>query len=323
MAKLVRDFSELSVEQASFAGGKGTSLAHMYQAGYPVPDGFVIQPLAFEDDLLTPRAWEQVQAHLAHMRLKYGEIAFAVRSSALSEDSAQASFAGEFESVLNVRDDDEICTAIHTVYRSRHDERVKMYSQVKGMDTAHEVAVVVQQLVQAESSGVMFTADPVTGRRDRAMITAAWGLGEAVVGGLVTPDTMIMEKSSGRIVSQETADKRVMTVRVQGGTEEIPVSEERRRIAVLREEEAAGLVDLGVQIEALYGMPMDIEWVLAERNYHNSPGQANHNFTRAGTASPVRMEAPQGAICGHAQQHRRINGRPADPAVWHLRPGGC
>jgi phosphoenolpyruvate synthase/pyruvate phosphate dikinase len=189
MAKFVQAFTELDVEQRSFAGGKGTSLAQMVQAGYPVPDGFVIQPQAFEGDSLTPKAWEQVQAYLARMRTEYGEIAFAVRSSALSEDSAQASFAGEFESVLNVSDDEDICTAIHTVYRSRHNERVKTYSQVKGMDTVHEVAVVVQQLVHAESSGVMFTADPVTGRRDQAMITAAWGLGEAVVGGLVTPDT--------------------------------------------------------------------------------------------------------------------------------------
>jgi pyruvate,water dikinase len=234
----------------------------MYQAGFPVPDGFVIQPQAFEDDLLTPRAWEQVQAHLARMRDKHGQIAFAVRSSALSEDSAEASFAGEFESVLNVGDDAEIFTAIHTVYRSRYNERVKSYSQVKGMDSDHEVAVVVQQLVYAESSGVMFTADPVTGRRDQAMITAAWGLGEAVVGGLVTPDTLIVEKASGRIVSQEIADKKMMTVRVQGGTEEVPVSEERRHLAVLREEEATELVNLGVQIETLYGMPMDIEWVL-------------------------------------------------------------
>jgi phosphohistidine swiveling domain-containing protein len=263
MAKFVCDFRELDAEQNAFAGGKGASLARMFQAGFPVPDGFVIPPQAFVDDALAPEAWEEVRLHLARMREAYDQIAFAVRSSALSEDSAEASFAGEFESVLNVRADEEICTAIHTVYRSRHGERVKAYSQVKGMDGDHQVAVVVQQLVEAESSGVMFTADPVSGRRDRAMITAAWGLGEAIVGGLVTPDTLIVEKTSGRILSQEIANKRVMTVRVQGGTEEAPVPEERRRAAVLGEEEAAELAALGVEIESLFGTPMDIEWVLS------------------------------------------------------------
>jgi phosphohistidine swiveling domain-containing protein len=270
MAKLVQAFRELNVEQNSFAGakgtsagGKGASLAQMFQAGFPVPDGFVIQPAAFEDDLLKPGAWEEVLHHLTRLREAHDQIAFAVRSSALSEDSAEASFAGEFESVLNVRDDEEIRTAIHTVYGSRHNERVKAYSQAKGMDSEHEVAVVVQQLVEAESSGVMFTADPVSGRRDQAMITAAWGLGEAVVGGLVTPDTLIVEKATGRIVSQEIADKRVMTVRIQGGTEEVPVPEERRHAAVLSEEKAAELAALGVRIESFFGTPMDIEWVLS------------------------------------------------------------
>ena len=270
MAKLVQAFRELDVEQNSFAGaqgtsagGKGASLAQMFQAGFPVPNGFVIQPGAFENDLLKPEAWEEVRCHLARLREAHGQIDFAVRSSALSEDSAEASFAGEFESVLNVHDDEEIRNAIHTVYRSRHGERVRAYSQVKGLNRDHEVAVVVQRLVEAESSGVMFTADPVSGRRDRAMITAAWGLGEAVVGGLVTPDTLIVEKASGRIVSQEIADKRVMSVRVLGGTEEVPVPEERRRAAVLGKREAAELAALGVQIETLFGMPMDVEWVLA------------------------------------------------------------
>jgi len=270
MSDIVKSFDELTAEQQAHAGGKGGSLARLYQAGYPVPDGFVILPSAFVDDELAPKAWTQVQVHLNRLRGTDDQadtrrpIPFAVRSSAMSEDSAQASFAGEFETVLNVCTDEEIRTAIHTVYHSRQNERVQAYSQAKGLSATHEVAVVVQQLVLAQSSGVLFTANPVTGQRDQAMISASWGLGEAIVGGLVTPDTLIVDKATGRVLARETADKQVMTVLLGSGTEEQPVPEALRRAPVLSDGEAAGLVRLGARIEADYGMPMDVEWTLAE-----------------------------------------------------------
>ena len=126
---------------------------------------------------------------------------------------------------------------------------------------AQEIAVVVQQLVRAESSGVLFTANPVTGQRDEAMLTATWGLGEAIVGGLVTPDTLVIHKPTGRILTREIADKQVMTVLRGNGTEEQPVPEKKRRAPALSDTQVTELVQLGVQVEALYGMPMDIEWV--------------------------------------------------------------
>jgi len=272
MSSLIRSFSELAAEGQSLAGGKGGALARLFQAGYPVPDGFVILPTAFgtasgsegDGDELTPEAWQQVQEHLDRLRGTVQDMAFAVRSSAMSEDSAQASFAGEFETVLNVSTDDEIRQAIHTVYLSRQSERVQAYSQAKGMDETHDVAVVVQQLVRAEQSGVLFTANPVTGQRSQAMISAAWGLGEAIVGGLVTPDTIICEKATGQVLTREIADKQVMTVLLGSGTEEQPVPQAKRRAPVLSDEEAAELVRLGTQVESLYGRPMDIEWVLAQ-----------------------------------------------------------
>ncbi len=276
MSDMVKTFSELGAEQQSQAGGKGGALARLFQAGYPVPDGFVILPSAFVDDELVPEAWSQVLVHLGRLRGADVEpgtrrpTAFAVRSSALSEDSVQASFAGEFETVLNVQTDDEIRQAIRRVYQSRESERVQAYSQAKGLMPTlegglHEVAVVAQQLVPAEGSGVMFTANPVTGQRDQAMISAAWGLGEAIVAGLVTPDTLIVDKATGDVLRRETADKQVMTVLQGSGTAEQPVPEALRRAPVLSDGRAAELVRLGAQIEALYGMPMDIEWVLVER----------------------------------------------------------
>jgi len=278
MSNVIRSFEELTAEQQPRAGGKGGSLARLSQAGYPVPDGFVILPTAFEDNALTSEAWTQVQVYLNRLRGTDGKadtlrpMTFAVRSSAMSEDSAQASFAGEFETVLNVHTDEEIRHAIHTVYHSRQSERVRAYSQAKGMMPTqaggmHEVAVVVQQLVHAESSGVLFTAHPVTGQRDQAMISAAWGLGEAIVGGMVTPNTLIVDKATSRVLTRETADKQVMTVCLGSGTKEQPVPETKRNAPVLSDEQAAELVQLGVRIETLYGMPMDIEWTLAKGTF--------------------------------------------------------
>jgi len=267
MSDTIRSFKELTAGQQPSAGGKAASLARLSQAGYPVPDGFVILPSAFSGESLKPEAWAQAQDYLARMRATGRDVAFAVRSSALSEDSAQASFAGEFETVLNVHTDEEIRQAVHTVVHSRQSERVQVYSQVKGVSAVHEVAVVVQQLVPASSSGVLFTANPVTGARDQAMISAAWGLGEAIVGGLVTPDTLIVDKATGRVLTRATADKQVMTVLAEHRTAEQPVPEAMRHAPVLSDGQAAELVRVGAQIETLYGMPMDIEWVLAEKAF--------------------------------------------------------
>ncbi|GAG43054.1 unnamed protein product, partial [marine sediment metagenome] len=139
-------------------------------------------------------------------------------------------------------------------YRARHDIDQGTVS----------LAVVVQFLVPAEAAGIMFTANPVSGARDQAIITAAWGLGEAIVGGMVTPDTLTVDQATGQMLARETADKQVMTMRVNGGTEEQPVPEELKDVPVLSDQQAADLARLGVQIENLYGMPMDIEWTLAD-----------------------------------------------------------
>jgi phosphohistidine swiveling domain-containing protein len=111
---------------------------------------------------------------------------------------------------------------------------------------------------------VLFTAHPVTGHRDQAMVSASWGLGEAIVGGLVTPDTLVVDKARGRVLSRETADKQVMTVLLDSGTQEQPVPQAKRREPVLSDDQAAELVRIGGRIEALYGMPMDIEWTLVD-----------------------------------------------------------
>ncbi len=233
MRDIVRPFNELIAEQQPSAGGKGGTLARLYQAGYPVPDGFVILPAAFAGDKLILEAWTQVQAHLRRMGADNG-VAFAVRSSALSEDSARTSFAGEFETVLDVRTGQEIHEAIHTVRRSRQSERVQGYSQAQGMATTHEVAVVVQQLIRAEISGVMFTADPVTGSSAHMTGNFVYGLGEQLVSGQANADTFTLARPKGKY----------------DGPPEL------RRFA-------RRLYKLGSRLEKELGCPQDVEWAIA------------------------------------------------------------
>jgi phosphohistidine swiveling domain-containing protein len=235
VTEAIRTFGELTAEERSSAGGKGGTLALLHQAGYPVPDGFVILPAAFEDERLKPEAWKQVQVHLARMREWAEEIAFAVRSSALSEDSALASFAGEFETVLDVHTDEMVREAIRTVRRSGQSERVKAYSEAKGMDEAHEIAVVVQRLVRADISGVLFTADPVTGGRQRMLGNYVYGLGDELVSGEAEPYTFTLDRPKGRY--DGPADMKRF---------------------------ARGLYKLGCRLEKDLESPQDIEWAMAE-----------------------------------------------------------
>jgi len=188
MLDMIKSFKELTPELQSLAGGKGCMLSKMFQAGYPVPDGFVILPSAFKENSLNEDAWNKIKHYLKEIRKDNESVLFAVRSSALSEDSAQASFAGEFETVLNVKTDEEIQSAIYEVFSSRESERVKAYSSVQGMDQSHQIAVVIQIMIQSEISGVLFTADPITGSHESMTGNFVFGLGEQLVSGEAMSD---------------------------------------------------------------------------------------------------------------------------------------
>ena len=175
----VQSFSEINKESTRLAGGKGGALAQMYQSGYPVPTGFVVLTTAFNESGLLPDAWDEVKENLALLKQENSK-AFAVRSSALSEDSGETSFAGEFETILGVQGEEEIREAIHTVWRSRQSERVKTYSDIHWLEGEHEIAVVVQSLIDSDYAGVLFTVDPVTGRSEM-LGNYVYGLGEKLV----------------------------------------------------------------------------------------------------------------------------------------------
>ena len=282
-------------------GGKGASLARMAAAGLPVPPGFHITTDAYRrfvdenhlgeriqsaaaqaqanDPATLDRASEQIQSLFAQgaipgdiaeaIRRWYGEMGadapVAVRSSATAEDLPGASFAGQLETYLNVHGGDQVLDAVKRCWASLWTGRAIGYRQRQGIRPEDvSMAVVVQQLVSADAAGVLFTANPVTGARDELMINAAWGLGEAIVSGRVTPDTIIVNKQTGAILSQEIAGKDVMTVRLPEGTREEAVPAGKRKQAALAPPLAAELARLGMKIEQLYGQPMDIEWAICD-----------------------------------------------------------
>jgi pyruvate,water dikinase len=193
--------------------------------------------------------------------------AVAVRSSATAEDLPEASFAGQQETYLNVSGADEVLDAVRKCWASLWTARAIGYRARQGISSETvALAVVVQLLVPAESAGILFTANPMNGDRQQMVINASWGLGEAIVGGGVTPDTLTLDKT-GQVIKRDTAEKLVQTVRVNGGTEEEPVPESLRGIPVLSDEQAAELGQLGQCIEELYNYPMDIEWTLADGEF--------------------------------------------------------
>jgi pyruvate,water dikinase len=283
-------------------GGKGASLARLASAGLPVPPGFHITTAAYrrfvtenglQEPILAavsevsasePAALEEASKQiaslfaqsripddlvgaisLAYAGLGEGDRPVAVRSSATAEDLPEMSFAGQQESYLNIRSEAMVLEAVKRCFASLWTARAIGY-RARHHIAPEEVslAVVVQELVPAEAAGILFTANPLTGASDQVMINAAWGLGEAIVGGLVTPDTVVVDKASGSLLTQEIADKQVMTVRTQLGTREEPVPAEQRTRAVLSAAQAAELTGIGVQIERLYDRPMDIEWAMRD-----------------------------------------------------------
>src|SRR5262249_26969466 len=157
-----------------------------------------------------------------------------------AEDLPELSFAGQQETYLNVRGGERVVEAVKRCWASLWTARAIGYrarQEIPPADVA--LAVVVQQLVPADVAGGLFTAEPVTGARDEIVINAAWGLGEAIVGSVVTPDTITVDKATGAIRSQEIADKAVMTMRTSDGTREESVPNEKRGRAALTAEQAA------------------------------------------------------------------------------------
>lgn len=274
-------------------GGKGSSLGRMRSAGMAVPPGFVITAAALETSLAMQGVLEEVRAlsseagaegvlekirqivldiplspqladEISTAYAALGNDVFvAVRSSACAEDGETASFAGQQETFLNVHGIDQVLERVVDCWASFFSERAIFYRQRKGSLADLGMAVVVQQQVDSDKSGVMFTIDPIRGRTDQIVIEAALGLGEALVSGLITPDNYVARRD-GRLKKAHVGRQERMVVRqADGGTRTLDLDPERANARVLDDEEIARLVQIGLELEAEFGSPQDVEWAYA------------------------------------------------------------
>jgi len=280
----------------SEVGGKGQSLARLASAGVPVPNGFHVTTAAYDDFVAQHDLQQAIDAQLssanesdveatagaasaieqlfrdrdipsaiaAEVLQAYhqlGSPAVAVRSSATAEDLPEASFAGQQETFLNIARDDQLLVAVRGCWASLWTPRAIGYRARHGISPEKiSLAVVVQELIDADASGIIFTADPVTGDDTMIEINAAWGLGEAVVGGQVTPDTITVDRASGVIMRTLINTKTIMTAMNSSGTASVPVPRQLQEAPAVPEQQARQLADLAITVEDLFKDPMDIEW---------------------------------------------------------------
>jgi len=270
-------FGDPQCREVAQAGGKGASLARMTELGLPVPEGFVVPAdvLATVVDAEALRAalpdHEKAQAIVAAAEVPdaiveaYAALGddppVAVRSSACAEDSDTASYAGQQETYLYVRGAEAVRDRVRDCWASFFSERAIFYRQKKGSLDDLGMAVVVQRMVRSDVAGVLFTCDPVRGRRDRMVVEAVLGLGEAAVSGQVTPDHYIL-KRDGTVRKAQVSQQPIAIVPVEaGGTEERELGDEGGE-QKLGEDQLRQLAKLGDDLEQRLGGPQDIEWAL-------------------------------------------------------------
>ncbi len=265
-------------------GGKARSLAQLVCADFPVPTGFIITAeactrfIASNAIALPPAADASIadafdsgnldasverEILIAYAALGGGAVA--VRSSASTEDLPDLSFAGQHASFLNVRGEEELLHAVRGCWASLWSARAVAYRSGHRVESESAVmAVVVQTMVDASVSGVVFTANPATGRRSELTVSASFGLGEAIVGGAVDADTFAIDRDSLRIIRTSIGDKAHMTAPGDGGVEVHPVSEARRRAPSITPEHLREIGAMSLRVETLFdGVPQDIEWAFA------------------------------------------------------------
>lgn len=269
MDRLILTLDEISSGDTLLVGGKAQRLAELRQAGFPVPPGFVVTTAAQRAARDEPDGWPAAlrQAVATAYAALGSNVAVAVRSSALAEDLHQASFAGQYATFLNVAGLDALLEHISACWASLHEERAVHYRRSNRIEAPPEMAVLVQRLVPAEASGVLFTLNPLTGLEKQLVIEASWGLGEAIVSGLVTPDRYVVDRYECRIISSTVAEKRLLVRTSEQGTTELETPAELRSIPVLSEAQILELAALGERVQEHFGEPQDIEWAFSEGQF--------------------------------------------------------
>lgn len=303
MPRVLKRIESIVPRRASGYGGKARGLAALARAGFPVPAAYAMpgwvgdsffsstleiadRPRALLHSPYVPDARLQAIAEriceatlpqdvvrsvndaMLAMR-EEGAISFAVRSSAMHEDQEGASAAGMHSTLLNLTREDEVLDAIKSCWSSIFRPRVLSYLRALGEDAPVSVGVVIQAMVPAEVSGVLFTANPLTGDAGEVVISAAYGLGTSVVDGRVTPDTYRVDKATGQLRDEIIGDKAQQTVLERsGGVREVAVAPEQRERPALTESQLLHLSDLATRIESHFGDVRDVEWAIAEQQVY-------------------------------------------------------
>ncbi len=302
--KYIKKFKDLNKNSVDIAGGKGASLGEMINSNISVPDGFVILSPTFdrfieETDIgteisselskvnkgdvnsvdnasgviqslilnkeVSPDITDEILRQFKSQKLEL----VAVRSSATAEDSSTASWAGELESCLNIAED-SLIESIKKCWASLFTPRAIFYRIEQGLSKKKvSVAVVVQKLVKSEVSGVTFTVHPVTQDKNQMIIEAGYGLGEAIVGGLITPDAYVIDKKEMKIldINISAQEKEIIRNKYKG-TKEVKITGNRKEKQKLTDKQIVKLAKVCKEIEKNYKFPCDIEWALEKGKFY-------------------------------------------------------
>ena len=266
--------SLLDVRDEAVFGSKALGLGEAARGGLPLPPGIALAGAIVED----VASGEEAAIALVADALRGLPTPLAVRSSAVDEDGADASFAGQHITLLNVRTVEDVSDAVREIWWSANSDSAITYRQRVGLFRRPSVGVVIQSLLDPTVAGVMFTQNPINGADER-MIEASWGLGEAVVAGQVIPD-MYRIARSGHVLERTPGLKKIAIRPVaHGGTIEDPVPPELTEKLCLTDEDLGKLHTMALRCEKLYGMGRDIEWAIADTQLYLLQCRA---ITRAG-----------------------------------------
>lgn len=252
---------------ASIIGNKAARLAELIRADYPVPEGYCITTEAFAE-------WRKagtvsIDLHKALLgAFQPLSPPVAVRSSSPAEDRAEASFAGQYETVLGVRTAQEFIQAVETCWRSASSENARAYLQDNQETNEIEMAVLVQELVPASVAGVLFTMHPVSQRLDLIVINANFELGDSVVSGRADPDTYVVSKDTGKVVEKKIGTKKIVSRLMDNGVHDVDSDVSIRGKPCLEDRKLQKLAELARKLEAHFDLPMDIEWAFEGDKLH-------------------------------------------------------
>ncbi|MFE4571038.1 phosphoenolpyruvate synthase [Paenibacillus chitinolyticus] len=305
MSSLVLGFQEMEKTQLSLVGGKGLNLGELSKMeGIQVPEGFCVTTAGYRKAIEQNETYQallnrltllkaddrdqigeisgkirqlirgaeipsDVVTAVTHYLSRFGEEhAYAVRSSATAEDLPHASFAGQQDTYLNIIGVDAILQHISKCWASLFTDRAVIYRMQNGFDHSQVyLSVIVQRMVFPQASGILFTADPITSNRKRLSIDAGFGLGEALVSGLVSADCYQVQE--GEVVNKRIATQKLAIYgRKEGGTETVQLDPDQQKAQTLTEQQILQLARIGRQIEAYFGCPQDIEWCLAHDTFY-------------------------------------------------------